>query len=1706
MMFRYKPKNIIITNQYTANRAAREPGKSGGAMSNPNNVTGSVGSRYLLAFISITLLVGLTGYGYFLHHRLITVEEKRGELAAIADLKAGQIAQWRRERLANAEEIYANRMISHRVNDVLTGKDASHALEEISIWLASLRESGGYRKVALIKPGGAVIATVSADFGAPDDNDLVRVKEAARKQELIFTDLHQGETPGHIHLDLIIPIRYFEGARSRCLAVVMLEIDPRTFLYPLIQSWPTPNKTAETLLIERDGSNILYLNDLRHRKGSALNLRLPITRKNLPAGRAVLGQEAVAEGVDYRGVSVLAATRAIPGSPWSIVAKVDTADIYAPVSKRAWFVVLLGSMLILAAGLGMYLWWVKKQEAFLRRQYEAELAFNAEQAKAEAELRKVYNELELRVQERTAELSLERNKLKGILDAMNDGVYIANQQYEIVYMNPVIEREFGPVGGLACYAYLHGRTEPCASCTNSAQFADISFRWEWICHKAGKVFDTFRTPLVNADGTSAKLGILHDVTERNRMEEALRDSKLRYQSLLESVTSYTYTVYIEEGRPFAATHSPGCTALTGYSSEEYHDDPALWLTMIHEEDQEYVSAQVAKICGGGGSACIEHRIRHKDGSIRWVRDTIVPGRNEEGQLIAYDGLVSDVTERKQAEESIRRSNEELEQKVAERTRRLEDTNNELHTINTELVARRFEAESALDALRRSETHFRQLIDASPVAIVVIEPQTGAISFNSRFTFLLGYSTEDIPTVEEWWPKAYPDPDYREQVKGEWLALITEAVDTGCVARPIEAVVTCRDGRSTRVIEFHTAQIGERSMVMLVDLTERILAQEKLLKLSRAVENSPATVVITDCNGLIEYVNPKFTEVTGFSAEEAIGQNPKLLNAGVQSKEFYRELWTTILGGNEWRGEFCNKKKNGAIYWEYASLSPLRDEKGVITHFVAVKEDITERKLAAEELQRAKDAADSANRSKSEFLANMSHEIRTPLNAIIGFSTLALKTDLSLRQHDYIHKIGNAGRSLLKTINDILDFSKVEAGMLEMETIPFRLDDVLSNVASMIQQKVVDQKIELFLNCSNALPAILEGDPLRLGQVLTNLVGNAVKFTEQGEVELIVDCAEQADNRIKMLFSVRDTGIGLTPEQCSRLFQAFSQADGSTTRKYGGTGLGLSICKRLVEIMGGEIWVESEAGSGSVFSFTAWFGVVQREKEPLYHPDILNGAHILVVDDSATSRKVLSKLLGPLPLRVDSVSSAHEAMEAIRRCDGSDPYRLVLMEWQMSGMDGIEATRLIKRDTSLRSQPTIIIITSFGGETERTLAYEAGADEYLYKPFTTTSLVDAMFRVFSSKDSPSAREASPVPGTSYEFSGARILLVEDNEINRQIITELLSDRGAAIDVACNGSEAVASVTAGEHQYDLVLMDIQLPKMDGYEATRLIRADDRFRALPIIAMTAHAMAEERQKAVNAGMNDLVTKPIDLRALFKAIHDCLPQAEKCLHSAVHHSNETVNVIAIPDIPGVDVAGALDNIGGSQELYLWVVKAFLDNQAGTAITVEKALADGDRSLAERLVHTTRGLVGNIGANGTADVASELEASIRHNDPPEAIHENLQRFAADMATLVANLNRMLAAIGEGRGNTLPDEVGMAMVEQILNRLLRYIREHDGKAGYYLDECRNELGMLPREEMGRLRASLSNFDYDTALATLNVLAAKSGICLIYHDGGNSDER
>ena len=611
---------------------------------------------------------------------------------------------------------------------------------------------------------------------------------------------------------------------------------------------------------------------------------------------------------------------------------------------------------------------------------------------------------------------------------------------------------------------------------------------------------------------------------------------------------------------------------------------------------------------------------------------------------------------------------------------------------------------------------------------------------------------------------------------------------------------------------------------IVDITEGKLAQDQVAKLSRATENSPASVVITDKDGNIEYVNPTFYKVTGYSPQETIGNNPRILKSGNLPESFYKNLWETILSGKTWQGDFINKKKNGEEFWESASISPIKTNEGEITHFVAVKQDITERKHMEKELIHAKQAADEANKSKGDFLANMSHEIRTPMNAVIGMAHLALKTDLTAKQRDYLRKIQSSANSLLGIINDILDFSKIEAGKMDMESVEFNLEDVMDNLANLITVKAQEKEdLEVLFSTNRDVPSFLVGDPLRLGQILINLSNNAVKFTDTGEIVVSTELLKRNGDRVTLKLSVSDTGIGLSKEQAGNLFQSFSQADTSTTRKYGGTGLGLTISKRLTEMMGGKIWVESKYGEGSTFSFTANFGLGKERAKRVFKPSKdLRGMRVLVVDDNATSRSILQEMLESFSFEVSMAASGEEGITELENADEDKPFELVIMDWKMPGMDGIEASKRIKDHTSLNKVPPIVMVTAYGREEVMQQADQVGLDGFLLKPVSPSMLFDTIMEAFGKTVPESLRVAQRKIQKAEAFNhlqGANVLLVEDNEINQQVAKEILESVGLNVALANNGQEAVNAVK--ENNYDAVLMDVQMPVMDGYTATRKIR---------------------------------------------------------------------------------------------------------------------------------------------------------------------------------------------------------------------------------------------------------------------------------------------
>jgi two-component system sensor histidine kinase/response regulator len=625
-------------------------------------------------------------------------------------------------------------------------------------------------------------------------------------------------------------------------------------------------------------------------------------------------------------------------------------------------------------------------------------------------------------------------------------------------------------------------------------------------------------------------------------------------------------------------------------------------------------------------------------------------------------------------------------------------------------------------------------------------------------------------------------------------------------------------------------------------------------------------------------------------------------------------------------------------------------------------------VTTQEASEARERAEEATRAKSMFLANMSHEIRTPMNAIIGLSHLALGTGLDARQRDYVQKIRTAGASLLGIIDDILDVSKLEAGRITLERIPFELDGVLRHVVTMVEQRAAERRLELLLSVDAEVPRRLEGDPLRLGQVLTNLMTNAVKFTEAGEVELRIRVLAREEQRVQVEVRVRDTGIGMTSEEASRLFQPFTQADASMTRRFGGTGLGLVICRHLVTAMDGSIGVESARGLGTTFTFTAWLGV-SAETAPRAASSLpdLGALRVLVVDDHAIARTVLAEQLRTIVR--GAVDTAEDGLAAIAAAQAR-PYDLILMDRRMPIVDGPSAAARIRQISE--GQPRIVLVTAFGRDDAGETLDRVRFDGFLSKPVTASAMHDLVVELFAAPSAPAVPEP-PAP-TRVALAGLRVLLAEDNAINTQIACELLAQQGVRVDAVENGAQAVEQMKA-DPSYDAVLMDVQMPVMDGYTATRALRSAGV--KTPILAMTAHALDADRAAALDAGMDGHIPKPLDPERLFEAL------AMACRRRASPPSGPTPPCeVARDDAPLMDLVEGLRRAGGNAALQGRLLDRFVADHGETRAEFDTALAQGDAERASRIAHTMRSVAGALGAVRLSEAAGAVEHRLRRGDP----------------------------------------------------------------------------------------------------------------------------
>ncbi|MBF0539257.1 MAG: response regulator [Nitrospirae bacterium] len=818
---------------------------------------------------------------------------------------------------------------------------------------------------------------------------------------------------------------------------------------------------------------------------------------------------------------------------------------------------------------------------------------------------------------------------------------------------------------------------------------------------------------------------------------------------------------------------------------------------------------------------------------------------------------------------------------------------ELETLNEELEDK---VRQRTKELRHSEESYRVLFENTFSGFYRFDTEGRLLSMNPAFISMLGFaSQDDLLSVSPDLPSLY----FRRRDYDKFVSTLAGQSSTKDAISRLRKKDGCEliIEQNIRIVKDDDGkQVYYEGFVN--DVTECKQAEEQLIKLSSAIVQSPVAVIITDLNGRIEFVNPKFVTMTGYTRDEVIGKTPKILQSGKTPKEVYDDLWRSIAAGNTWHGELLNKRKDKTFYWNNTTISAIRDTEGNITHYLSVNEDITGRKEIEDALMKAKEASEVANKAKSEFLANITHEIRTPMNAIIGMTEFVLDTELKKQQRDYLDLVLSSANSLLTILNSILDFSKIEAGKLDIENIGFDIYPIVENIFDTLSIQAHKKGIELYCRVKPNVPTRLIGDPARLSQVIINIVGNAIKFTEEGEVAAVVNIEPDSldGDSIMLHFSVSDTGIGIPQDKIEYIFSTFSQADGSTTRKYGGTGLGLTISRQLVSLMGGNIWVESKEGAGSTFHFTVRVRLRDIKELDRTPPELdLGGKRILTICTYATSCTIIKEMLTDFGAEINKAKEPQKALEELVSArDAGRPYDIVFVDIRIAELGGFKVAEQIAQDPTLARFVVMILNSNYRtGDIDR--CTQIGLAGYVIKPIKYKDVINTVQSLLKSPTNakvplpapPRPETLKPDPAKEVA-ANVRILLVEDNAVNRLLAREILRKQGYTVTEAVDGQKALDLLEG--NRFDIILMDVHMPVMDGFEATKIIKATPRTRLIPVIAMTAYAMKGDREHCLEAGMDDYITKPIRANDLIEIIKRYGPEESL---------NETQAIIPISDTP---------------------------------------------------------------------------------------------------------------------------------------------------------------------------------------------------------------
>ncbi len=1077
----------------------------------------------------------------------------------------------------------------------------------------------------------------------------------------------------------------------------------------------------------------------------------------------------------------------------------------------------------------------------------------------------------------------------------------------------------------------------------------------------------------------------------------------------------------------------------------------------------------------------------RDGTPFPVNMTVNALRDSDGAVSGILCIAMDITERKQAEEALKRAHDELERRVAERTRELARANTELHS---EINERRLVEE----ALKKSEEQLTGIMDSITDRMSILDEHLNIVWANDIAKRLFG---QDLVGS-----KCYDRYRRRDRVCEDCIALKT--LSDGKIHEHETDAVDLSGNRlilwcTTSVTEWHRDGRPKLIVENSRDITARKQAEEALRaseeKYRGIFDNAAEGIFQTTPEGGFLTANAAFVRILGYDDQEDLIRNVTDLKRQMYVNPKKRDELSRRMREDGYVKDFEARfhRKDGSVIQVSLNAHAVRDENQEIKYYEGMLEDITQRKQA-EELKLAKEAAEAATHAKSEFLANMSHEIRTPLNAIIGLTDLAMGTVMTDKQRDYLGKIQVSGKSLLGIINDILDFSKIEAGRLELESTPFTLREILDDLSDIFSGKAAEKGIEMVFAVSDDVPEDLVGDPLRLIQVLTNLTGNAIKFTDQGEVVVKVRVLRREAGGVRIGFEVTDTGIGIDRSIIGKLFTAFTQADGSTTRKFGGTGLGLTISKRLVEMMNGEIGVRNNPERGCAFHFSARFGLGEKPREADPIPRSFSEKRVLVVDDNPTALEVSAQMLKSFGIRPTLADSGEKALALLRAGTGEFPFDLVIMDWMMPGKDGIDTIREIRNRPEIARTP-VVLLTAFGREEVMRQADALEIRAFLVKPIKHSVLLDTLADVFGETGRAGRKRRPKGPETWDIRKGCKVLLVEDNPINRQVATEILTGVGLAVEAVNDGAAAVEAVQHA--RFDAVLMDIQMPVMDGYQAARFIRNQLSMADLPIIALTAHAMSGDRERCIDARMNDYVTKPINRKELFSVLERWLPDPdspETAVRMPEVPAAEEAGP-ALPDhLPGLDIRSGVDRIGGKIPLYLDLLENFVRRYTDARDRVAEMAADDRGSEALGFLHAMKGAGGNISAFDLIRAVEALEKGIAGGAVD--LDQRMETFQGELKRVLASaeqLSRRFAAAPKTIAAPRK-EVDVAGLASKLLQLDDLLEKNDLEAEEFLEAVKPEIAAsldagAPLEELvGRVAA----LEFDAARSLLSDILAGVG--------------